>query len=94
MDLEFIKAYLKVDGDEEDAYLTELMEISLIYIDSMVGENYKIDPKAVKLSSLLQRKLINDMHEIRGTEVPSNTKADRIVVSILDKLSNYEEVIV
>ncbi|MNP84829.1 hypothetical protein D3C76_1843090 [compost metagenome] len=57
----------------------------------MVGIFYKADEKAVKLATLLQKKLVNDMYENRNTEIPSNTKQDRIVTSILDKLSNYEE---
>ena len=92
MEISDIKAYLKIDDEEEDLYLQELIDISLIYIDSMVGEGYKEDTKAVKLANLLQQKLISDMHENRGTEVAGDTKADRIVVSILDKLSGYESV--
>ena len=92
MEISDIKAYLKIDDDEENLYLQELMDVSLIYIDSMVGEGYKEDTKAVKLANLLQQKLIADMHENKGTEVASDTKADRIVVSILDKLSGYESI--
>ena len=92
MELETIKIYLKIDNDEEDQDLQELIDVSLIYIDSMVGEGYKEDTKAVKLASLLQKKLIADMHENKGTEVASDTKTDRIVVSILDKLTGFESV--
>jgi uncharacterized phage protein (predicted DNA packaging) len=89
MTLEEIKDYLKIDDTYEDNFLTELIEVSQIYIDSCVGEYYKTDTKAVKLANLLQKKLISDMYENRSTEVPANTKQDRIVTSILDKLSNY-----
>lgn len=91
MTLEEVKDYLKIDYDDEDSYLTELIDISLVYIDSMVGESYKTDEKAVKLSTLLQKKLMSDMYENRGTEIASNSKQDKIVTSILDKLSNYSE---
>lgn len=94
MEREQVKEYLKIDGNDEDLYIEDLIEISQIYIDAMVGVNYKIDVKAVKLATLLQQKLIHDMHKNRGTEIPDNTKADRIVASILEKLSNHEEVIV
>lgn len=93
MVLEDIKTYLKIDGIEEDGYLQDLLDISLIYIDSMVSESYKIEPKAIKLAELLQRKLIADMHSNRGTEIESGSKRDKIVVSILDKLSGYEVII-
>jgi uncharacterized phage protein (predicted DNA packaging) len=89
LELTDIKNYLKIDSYEDDNYLTELIEVSLIYIDSMVGEAYKIDEKAVKLAELLQKKLINDMYENRGTSITEKSKQDRIVTSILDKLSNY-----
>lgn len=89
MELDEIKLYLRVDSDYEDDYITSLIEISGLYIDSMVGSAYKTDEKAVKLSTLLQKKLIADIYDHRGTEIPSNTKKDIIVTSILDKLSNY-----
>jgi uncharacterized phage protein (predicted DNA packaging) len=84
-----VKDYLKIDYEDEDNYLTELLDVSLIYIDSMVGEAYKIDEKAVKLAEILQKKIITDMYENRGTEVAIKTKQNKIVTSILDKLSNY-----
>lgn len=87
-----VKSYLRVDYDEDDAYVESLIDVSLIYIDSMAGEAYKIDEKAVKLADLLQLKLISDMYENRGMDIPQNTKQDRISMSILDKLSNYTAV--
>lgn len=86
--LDEIKVYLRVDGSEEDEWLLELIEVSHIYIDSMVGKAYKGDENAVRLASLLQRYLIQTMYEERSINVPSNTKENRIVSSILDKLSN------
>lgn len=87
--LEEVKNYIRVDSDYEDDFITELIDVSQIYIDSMVGVDYKTDEKAMKLSSLLQKKLISDMYNQRSTEIASNTKKDIIVKSILDKLSNY-----
>ena len=86
--IEFIKDYLKLD-DDQDIYIAELILVSQDYIDSMAGEAYKTDEKAVRLANLLQKKLIADLYVNRGTEIASNTKQDRIVTSILDKLSNY-----
>lgn len=93
MTLEEIKNYMKIDDSSEDSFLTELIETSEIYITSMVGEAYKQDVKAIKLANLLQKKIINDMYENRSTEVANDTKQDRIVTSILDKLSDYIEVV-
>lgn len=91
--LEQAKTYLRVDYSEDDSYITTLIDVSLIYIDNMAGEAYKTDAKAVKLADLLQLKLISDMYENRGTDIPQNTKQDRISMSILDKLSNYEVIV-
>lgn len=87
INLERAKEYLRIDYEDEDVYIQSLIEISEIYIESMVGVNYKTDEKALNLADLLQLKLISDMYEQRSTEVQNNTKQDRIVTSILDKLS-------
>lgn len=86
--LQQAKEHSKIEDDED---IQNLVDTSLIYIDSMVGEYYKSDEKSVKLADLLQLKLISDMYDNRSTEIAGNTKTDRIVVSILDKLSNYTE---
>ena len=93
--LQQAKDHSKIENDDENINIQILVDTSLIYIDSMVGEYYKTDEKAIKLADLLQLKLINDMYDNRSTEIAGNTKTDRIVTSILDKLSNYvAEVIV
>lgn len=91
--LQEIKDYLYADGNDEDGYIASLIQVARIYIDSMVGEAYKTDEKAISLSDILMKKLIWDMYNNRSTEIPNNTKQDKIVNSILDKLSLYEIVI-
>lgn len=93
MILDEVKNYLRVDGNDEDSFIQELIETSEIYIDSCVGESYKADEKAVKLANLAQKKIINDMYENRSSEVPQSTKQDRIILTIFDKLSNYEVIV-
>ncbi|MDU2266690.1 MAG: head-tail connector protein [Clostridium celatum] len=92
MTLERVKNHLRIDFDEDDIYISDLIEISGIYIESCVGSAYKSDSKAVKLSELLQLKLIQDIYDNRGTEIPVDKKKDLIVTTILDKLSNFSEV--
>ncbi|NFO89164.1 phage gp6-like head-tail connector protein [Clostridium botulinum] len=94
MTLEYVKDYLRVDSEDEDDFIKQLIEVSQIYIDSCVGEAYKDYEKGIKLSELLQIKLINDMYESRGSnhEGANNIKRDVIVTSILESLSIYEEV--
>ena len=93
MTLEEAKSYLHIDYSDEDKFIQTLLITSENYIDSMVGEGYKSEVKAVNLAKLLQYKLIADMHENRSTNIEDKSKQDRIVTSILDKLSLYEEVI-
>lgn len=83
------EAYLRVDSGCDMEYIAELIETSQIYIEACVGVAYQANAKAVKLATLLQKKLIADMYDSRGTEIPNNTKQDKITQSILDKLSNY-----
>lgn len=92
MTLEEVKKYLKIDYEDDDDILSELLVVSEEYINSCVGTGYKSDEKAMKLFNLLQKKLTYDMYEKRGTEIANNTKKDIIVITILDKLSNYSEV--
>ena len=92
MTLEDVKTYLRIDYEEDDKCLDSLIEVSEEYIDSCVGTAYKSDEKAIKLANLLQKKLISNMFENRGTEISNSTKKDNIVTTILDKLSNYSEV--
>ncbi|WP_321833625.1 head-tail connector protein [Clostridium butyricum] len=94
MTLEYVKDYLRVDSEDEDEFINNLIETSQIYIDRCVGETYKEYEKGVKLAELLQMKLINDMYESRGSnhEGANNIKRDIIVTTMLESLSMYEEV--
>ena len=89
MTLQEYKDFAKIDYDDEDTILENFIEVAQIYIDSMVGEEYKEDEKAVKLSELALKKIVTDMYENRNANVQSNYRQDPIVNSILDKLSIY-----
>lgn len=86
MNVEEAKEYLRLDGNDEDTFVEQLIQASDIYIETMVGAAYKNDEKLLRLSTLLQKKLIADMYEVRSSEVPKDTKQDRIVTSILNAL--------
>ena len=91
MDLEKAKNHVRVDFPDDDLYITELIEISEIYIDSCAGKAYKKHDEYVKLAEIVRLKLIQDMYDNRGTEISNKTKIDIIVTTILDKLSNCED---
>ena len=79
--LEEAKEYLRIYFDDDDKFISELIEISRIYIDSCVGEAYKDNPKKKKLSDLLSKKYINDMYN-DNEENPVGNKSGKISVSV------------
>lgn len=95
--LQEAKDYLRVGYEDDNEYITELIEISEAYIDGCVGTAYKVKEnysseeeykRGCRLATLLQKKVISDMYDVRGTTVTSNTKQDTITRTILDKLAN------
>lgn len=95
--LKAAREYLRVDFDDDNEYIMELIEISEAYIDGCVGTDYKKKEnyaseeeyaKGCRIATLLQKKIIKDMYDIRGTTVSNNTKQDTITKTILDKLAN------
>lgn len=92
MTLQEIKNYLKIDFEDDDELLEEIIEVSGLYIDEMVGEGYKTDEKGLKLANLLQKKFGSDMYENRSA-ITTNLNRDRIADSILTRLAMYNEVV-
>lgn len=91
------KEYLRVGYEEDDEQIKFLITAAEVYIDNCVGtaykvkENYKTEEEYTKgrnLAALLQKKIISDMYDERGTTVSSSTKKSNIVVTILDVLAN------
>ena len=85
--LDDVKGYLKIDCEDDDLFLLQLLDVSELYIDSMVGEGYKTDHKAVRLADILQLLIISSLYETRSLEV-KEASINKIAHSILDKLSN------
>lgn len=95
--LQEAKEYLRVGYDDDNDYITELIDISEAYIDGCVGTAYREKDKysseeeykkGCRLATFLQKKVIGDMYDVRGTTVSNNTKRDKITQTILDKLAN------
>lgn len=83
VDLKKVKEHLKIDYDDSDEELNNLIEISGIYIDEMVGTRYKSNEKLVKLSEIVQLNLIQNMYDNKDTE----PKTNKITNSILNRLA-------
>lgn len=86
--LEQAKNYMRVDCMDDDEFILQLIEISQIYIDSLVGEDYKKDSNYIRLADLLQLLIMSDMYDSRSLVVNTGDM-NKIAHSILDKLSNY-----
>lgn len=85
--LEDAKKYIRIDFEEDDSLIEELIDTAQIFINGMVGEEYKKDEKLVRIADLLVKKLVNDMYENRYYTVSSNAKKDMVINSMLDKLA-------
>lgn len=97
LSLKEAKEYLRVGYDEDDEQIQVMIATAEAYIDSCVGTAYKVKEKyeteeeykkGRNLAALLQKKIVSDMYDERGTTVSSNTKKSAIVVTILDVLAN------
>lgn len=88
--LQEIKDYLRVDYTDDDELISGMIIQSQSYIDLMVGEDYKQNDKCLSLAEMLQRKIIEDLYNNRGSTIPVYVKRDMVMASILDVLSLYE----
>lgn len=91
LDLEEVKAYLRVCDNDSDLQIQQMMLMAETYLDSICGEGYKKDPKLVKLSKILLLKLIADLYECRGSTIEGNLKQDRFATNIIQILSVSSE---
>lgn len=89
--LEEIKLYLRIDFDDEDDFLEELLLVTENYIDECVGTEYKSNVRGLKLAKLLQKKYVSDLYENRSNDASEKTKRDIITNTILDILASYKE---
>lgn len=87
--LESIKNYLRIDFDEDNNFLNELILISENYIDACVGTGYKKNEKGLNLAKLLQKKFIAELYENRESNIANNIVRDTITTSILEILNSY-----
>lgn len=86
--LDDVKRYLHISYDDDDEDIQDFIDTSKAYIESCVGTGYSQDDAGLRLFNLLQKKFVEDMYNNRGTEISTLTKRDKIVSTIMDKLSN------
>lgn len=89
VDLTRVKEYLRIDYDDSDVELNDLIEIAEIYVDEMVGINYKNNAKLLKLAEIAKLNIIQNLYDNKNTDFKTN----KIVNSILNRLALESRVI-
>lgn len=89
VDLTRVKEYLRIDYDDSDVELNDLIEIAEIYVDEMVGINYKTNDKLLKLAEIAKLNIIQNLYDNKNTDFKTN----KIVNSILNRLALESKVI-
>ncbi|KOA90869.1 head-tail connector protein [Clostridium botulinum] len=87
--LEEIKEYLRVDYEDDDKLIENLIGEAQVYIDTCAGTRYKGTIRE-KLADTLLRKIVKDLYDDKGVYIDSKKSKgyDRISTTILDILSN------
>ena len=89
VNLKEMKDYLRVDSEEEDILIQELIETAVSYIDECCGIAYKNKDNKKKLADLLTKKIVADMYSNREGTIDKQVQ-DRKVTTILELLSSGE----
>jgi uncharacterized phage protein (predicted DNA packaging) len=66
-----LKQYLRIDWDDEDSFLTSLLEIAKDYIEKATGKRFNENNPKHKLAAFLY---CSHQYENRNPVVPQNTK--------------------
>ena len=85
MTLDYVKNYLKVDFNDDDEYISLLIEAAAEYVVDAVGEC----DESIARVRLLMLVIISEMYEKRTFTVDSdstNTKAQYTIRSIINQL--------
>jgi uncharacterized phage protein (predicted DNA packaging) len=88
--LQEVKDYLRIDYEDDDVYISDLIDIADFYIDKAVGAEYKNKPAYEKIAILVQKKIIKDMYDERSTTVTERTKQSIIVTTIFENLESAQ----
>lgn len=88
--LQEVKEYLRIDYEDDDNYISDLIDVSDFYIDKAVGSAYKSLPAYEKIAILVQKKIIKDMYDERSTTVTDRTKQSIIVTTIFENLESAQ----
>ena len=85
MKLEDVKLYLRIDGDEEDTLIQNMMQAGAEYIRSTVGEYDDTDPTAqILLAAIVQN--MYDNRELMQSEQQMKKRIEYTFQSIILQL--------
>lgn len=83
LDLAYVKSYLRVDFDDDDTYLTDLINLSKRYIYEQTGVEYSETDEIYKQAVLLS------VSHFYGSRSPINEKALYVVPYSLEAMVRH-----
>lgn len=88
MELSYVKTFLKVDFNDDDEYISLLIDVAREYVVDAIG---KCDENIARVK-LLMLVIITEMYENRSFTVDTaNQKAQYTIRSIINQLQNGDD---
>lgn len=88
MELSYVKTFLKVDFNDDDEYISLLIDVAREYVVDAIG---KCDESIARVK-LLMLVIITEMYENRSFTVDTaNQKAQYTIRSIINQLQNGDD---
>lgn len=88
MELSYVKTFLKVDFNDDDEYISLLIDVAREYVVDAIG---KCDENIARVK-LLMLVIITEMYENRSFAVDTaNQKAQYTIRSIINQLQNGDD---
>lgn len=88
MELSYVKTFLKVDFDDDDEYISLLIDVAKEYVVDAIG---KCDESIARVK-LLMLVIITEMYENRSFTVDTaNQKAQYTIRSIINQLQHGDD---
>ena len=87
MDLEIIKSYLRIDYEEDDMFLQNILETSDLFLEGAITNWNKIkeDPKYKNKVKTLRLAVIQNLYDNRGLE-EKEPKINHVINSLISQL--------
>lgn len=84
--LTIAKRHLRIDFDDDNSYISFLIQTAIEYINDAVDPAAISDPRNEHRLTLLMMVIITDMYEHRSMSFEGNSKAQYTIRSIINQL--------